>query len=138
MLYMAKSNFMADEINLFVKKGDVFSDEKPEMKKFLLQYPKIFLAKNDSEEAVVLTSGPKKIKTSKPKAVPLTDVDQGTSKGKEKNKKTDGKVIVGKDFDAEANPGVIPEYAPTDGEPIKMHSRDLPDAVVSEEKKDLF
>lgn len=62
------------------------------------------------EEGVVLPKGMKK-RIIKPKA------EEGATS-----------VYVGESFDAEANPGVHYEFSPKEGEPIKQHTRDLPDA----------
>ena len=123
MIYKAKSNFQCDELGTMLVKGNRLSDENPNIKAVILKYPALFELENkrvpvknpEVKETRPMTKEEKRIKAR----------DKARAKRAADKKKT----IVTADFDAEANPGVIPEYGPTDGEPVRVAARDLPDAV---------
>lgn len=125
MLYKAKMNFQADELNLFITRGDVFSDEKKVIKDFITKYPAIFEKIERYERAetgeVIIPIEDKNPEGIKPETV--------ITKKKDKKPTKKGETLFDKDFDAQAEPGVIPVFIPQDGEPVKIHARDLPDAL---------
>jgi hypothetical protein len=117
---------MADDIGMMITKGDVFSDEKKVMKEYISRNESLF-EKYEPEKIPDIRIAPEKIIPVKPK------------KKENKNLKLEkDEVPYDPGFDAMANPGKIPVFGPTEGEPVKEHARDLPDAPNQKIDGDIF